>query len=632
MGKANSPLIQTPANSAAASLPADTAHTKCNGMPNDSENRITDAGAHSRMAHPLTHREAQYRSLFENTGAGTIIIEKDTTISMANSGFAKMLHCRKEDIEGKIKWPTIIAEKGDLDKMLRFHHLRRTQPAEAPREYEFKLLDMKGQKKDIWLRIDMINGTDRSVASLFDITRLKQTERSLRASESKLSGILEAFGGFTYTRTRDYRITYMNKTLQQQVGRSGIGEQCYRVIYRLERPCHWCNGGKACNGDTAKQEFLNPVDGRWYHAVFSPVYGDHDTITETQTVMIDINERKQEELQLKQKEAHLEKENTILRAAIKERYRFGDIVGKSAAMQKVYGLILRAAATDANVMIYGESGTGKELVARAIHKMSERSDQRFVPVNCGAIPANLLESEFFGFKRGAFTGAAQTKRGLFEHAAGGTLFLDELGEIKEEMQVKLLRVLEGSGFTPIGDLEVKKPDVRIISATNKNLVHLLDKGTIREDFFYRVHIFPIILPPLRERKDDIPLLIEHFLAKHGRTDTRTALRGHEMEALLRHDWPGNVRELENTLQRYINLNTLDFMGFPGRAADTAAGIPLQLYPMEQPLRSATLAFEKAYLLSLLNKHQWNRTKVAAILGIERKTLYLKMKASGLQGQ
>ncbi|MDA8139953.1 MAG: sigma 54-interacting transcriptional regulator [Desulfobacteraceae bacterium] len=611
--------------------PSGLLHDNITGMLKDLEGFVTDAGVQMRLAQTLSHREAQYRSIFENTGAGTIIIEKDTTISMANAGFAAMLGCGKEEIEGKIKWPALIAEAADREKMLRFHELRRTRPNAAPLEYEFKLLDITGQKKDIWLRIDMISGTDRSVASLFDITQLKKTERNLRASEAKLSGLLEAFGGFTYTCTPDLNITFLNKTLQRFIGREGLGRRCHQVIYNQEQPCAWCHRDIALGGETAKQEFLNPVDGRWYYAISSPVFGAGEKVIETQTVLIDIHERKQAELNLKEKEASLKKENLRLRAAIKDRYRFGDIVGKSPAMQKVYELILRAAGTDASVIIYGESGTGKELVARAIHQLSDRSTLRFVPVNCGAIPQNLMESEFFGYKRGAFTGAAQDKPGLFEHADGGTLFLDEIGEIREEMQVKLLRVLEGSGFTPIGGLEVKPTNVRVISATNKNLVQLLDKGVMREDFFYRVHIFPIALPPLRERKEDIPLLAEHFLAKHGRGRGATTLRGHEIEALINHDWPGNVRELENTLQRYINLNSLDFMGFPNRTTDTGAGLPLQYYPVEQSLRSAAQAFEKAYLSSLLNKYQWNRTKVAAVLGIERKTLYLKMKVLGLQG-
>ena len=194
-----------------------------------------------------------------------------------------------------------------------------------------------------------------------------------------------------------------------------------------------------------------------------------------------------------------------LRSSQHNRDRFGNIIGKSPAIQRVYELILNAAATDANVILYGESGTGKELVAHAIHEMSSRKSGSFVPVNCGAIPETLMESEFFGHRKGAFTGAIIDKHGFLDLADGGTLFLDELGEIGQSMQVKLLRAIDGGGFTPIGGSQVKTPDLRIIAATNRDVAEQVRKGVIREDFFYRIHVIPIQLPALRERKEDIPL-------------------------------------------------------------------------------------------------------------------------------
>jgi PAS domain S-box-containing protein len=582
-----------------------------------------------RMKKPQ-NSETLYRSVFETTGAGTIIIEKDTTISMANAAFAQLVGMTKAEIEGVLQWPSVIADPRDRQTMLRYHNERRSNPSAVPQAYEFKLLDKQGQKRDIWLRVDMIEGTDRSVASLFDITTLKKAERDLLASESKLSGILEAFGGYSYASDAGFRISYMNKTLKVLVGRDGIGELCHSTIHKLEQPCPWCGNPSVFKGETVKQELQSPMDGRWYIAISSPIFGINDTVVAQQSVIVDIHERKQAELALKEKEAYLKKENIRLRATIKERYRFGDIIGKSAPMQKVYEMILRAAAIDANVIIYGESGTGKELVARAIHTMSDRATHRFVPVNCGAIPPNLLESEFFGYEKGAFTGANQKKPGLLDYADNGTLFLDELGEIKEDMQVKLLRVLEGSGYTPIGGLAVKKPNLRIIAATNKSLAQLIDKGSMREDFFYRIHIIPIQLPPLRERKEDIALLVEHFLNKHGHSKETQPLRGHELEVLANHAWPGNVRELENTLQRYINLNSLDLMGFALNTGGPAGNHPgSHMHHGQRPLRETMRDLERTYIASLLELHRWNRTKVAAMLGVERKTLYLKIKNLGI---
>ncbi len=594
------------------------------------EGFIQDITEQKKIAEDLKASEMQYRSIFENTGAGTIIIEKDTTISMMNSGFAKLYGYSKEEVEGKVKWPSIIADPEEKEMMLRYHNQRRKTPEKVPVEYEFMLLDRSGKRKNIFLRVDIIAGTDRSVASLFDITSLKKAERYLRASESKLSGIVEAFEGFIYTCTKDYRISYMNKALKDFIGQGDESRRCYKAIYGLDGACPWCARDKVFNGETVKYEFKNPMDSRWYYAVNVPVYEADDTVTESQTVLIDIHQRKLAELAIRERESYLKKENTRLRATIKDRYKFGSIIGKSPAMQKVYELILRAAATDANVIIYGASGTGKELVARAIHDLSDRSDHRFIPVNCGAIPASLMESEFFGYKKGAFTGANQDKPGFFDNAADGTLFLDELGEITEEIQVKLLRVLEGSGFSALGESTIKRPNVRIIAASNKNLGELLEKGRMREDFFYRIHIIPIYLPPLCGRKEDISLLVEHFLKMYADPKGVAALRGHEMEALMAHNWPGNVRELENTLQRFINLNSLDLMGVPQGRLPVSKTSTITPAEKEMPLREAVFEFEKSHIANLLNKYQWNRTRVAALLAIERKTLYLKMKRLGIE--
>lgn len=595
------------------------------------ESFVQDMTGELDIARKLETRDAQHRSVFENTGAGTVIIEKDTTISMVNSGFAQMLGYNKEEIEGRLMLSDFIANRQDLEMMLRYHHQRRDNPKGVPIEYEFKMKDKTGGIRNIWMRVDLISGTEKSVASLMDITSFKQAKRSLQSSESKLSGILTAFGGYAYTVSRDLHLCFANAVLRDEIGHDRIGEKCHQAVFHLDEPCPWCSQEQILKGETVNQEFLNPVDGRWYFSVASPIYGTNDKVVERQTVIVDIHKRKQAELALKEKEAHLTRENLRLRAAIKERYRFGDIVGKSEAMQKVYELILRAADTDASVIIHGESGTGKELVARAIHQLGDRVKHRFVPVNCGAIPAHLMESEFFGHKRGAFTGANQTKPGLLDYADQGTLFLDELEEIGEEMQIKLLRALQSGDYTPIGGLETHKSNARIISATNKPLVQLLDEGRMREDFFYRIHIFPIHLPPLRERKEDIPLLVDHFLVKYGKEKGVHSLRGQELEMLMNHNWPGNVRELENTIQRYLSLNTLDFMNFSSAAAGISdEEMPVTIRTGQRPLRNIVDELEKAYILSLLNRYQWNRTRVADILGIQRKTLYLKLKKLGIE--
>ncbi|MBW1852363.1 MAG: sigma 54-interacting transcriptional regulator [Deltaproteobacteria bacterium] len=256
----------------------------------------------------------------------------------------------------------------------------------------------------------------------------------------------------------------------------------------------------------------------------------------------DATESKIRQMAMEEESERLLRENIELRLTMKDRYRFGEIVGRSPAMQKIYELIIKASTSEANVIIYGESGTGKELIARTIHERSNRKDRAFVPVNCGAIPDALFESEFFGYRKGAFTGASSDKPGFFDLAQGGTLFLDELGELAPEHQVKLLRVIDGGGYTPVGDNKVKKTDVRIIGATNRDLSEMIDKGLMREDFFYRIHIIPMTVLPLRYRREDIPLLMDHYMNIYGNGRKLSSIPGKVLEALYEHEWQGNVRE------------------------------------------------------------------------------------------
>ena len=332
----------------------------------------------------------------------------------------------------------------------------------------------------------------------------------------------------------------------------------------------------------------------------------------------------------KASETSLHEENIRLKANIKERYRFGKIIGKSPVMQEIYELILKAAASNVGVIVYGESGTGKELVAKAIHEMSDRKEKPFVPVNAGAVPETLLESEFFGYKKGAFTGANADKRGLLQQADKGTLFLDELGEISPNLQAKLLRAIEGGGFTPVGGLEAETSDFRVIAATNQDLKQQMKKGLMRKDFYYRIHIIPIHLPPLRERKEDIPLLIEHFMQNHPPSKNLPTITLRVMEALTSYDWPGNVRELQNTLYRYVTLGEVDFLGeqtiAPGGELSNFGENPR---PGKMALDQAVADSEKATIVNALNNYEGHKVKTAAALGISRTTLFNKMKKYGI---
>jgi transcriptional regulator with AAA-type ATPase domain len=303
---------------------------------------------------------------------------------------------------------------------------------------------------------------------------------------------------------------------------------------------------------------------------------------------------------------------------------FGPMIGKSRSLREAFEKMARTAPSNANVIIYGETGTGKELAAQTIHRLSPRRRKRFVPVNCGAIPEELIESEFFGYKKGAFTGAGTNKPGYLDWAHKGTLFLDEVGELSPAMQVKLLRAVDGGGYAPIGSQDVKKTDIRIIAATNNDLGENVCKGSMREDFYYRIHVLPIWLPPLRERKDDLPLLINHFLVRSNRGQTLPILPEKMMSLLKNYHWPGNIRELQNTIQRYVTLKEIGFLQSHQEIDKTTPEV-FSEFSSGQDLKSALEEFEKQYILHCLKATGWHKSKSCAILKINRKTLYKKMK-------
>ncbi len=334
----------------------------------------------------------------------------------------------------------------------------------------------------------------------------------------------------------------------------------------------------------------------------------------------------------------LRRENIHLREQIEEikgRFRFMGMVAKSEKMRQVFQLAQRAARYTTTVLITGESGTGKELVARGIHSAGSRSHMPFVTINCGGIPENLLESELFGFRKGAFTGADRDRKGLFEEAHGGTLFLDEIGEMPLFLQVKLLRVLQERVLRPIGDTQSKSIDVRVIAATARHLEKEVAEGRFREDLYYRINVFPIALPPLRERAEDIPFLAKHFMEKFS-ADMNKPIRGISppaMALLLEHVYPGNVRELENIIERAVVLAESEVIqpeDLPPHCRDRS-GAPGTAFPAVQgySIKAAQKAMEKALITRALMATRGNRTRAAQLLEISHPSLLSKMKAYGI---
>ena len=333
----------------------------------------------------------------------------------------------------------------------------------------------------------------------------------------------------------------------------------------------------------------------------------------------------------------LERENVLLKQQLRKKYQFENFIGDSKPIQKVFELIEKVADTDSTVLITGESGTGKELIAKAIHYNSYRRDNPMVVINCGAIPEELLESELFGHEKGAFTGAHKMRVGRFELANGGTIFLDEIGDMSPNLQVKLLRVLQEQKFERVGGTRTLEIDVRIIAATNKNLINAVNRSIFRQDLYYRLNVIPIKVPPLRHRKSDIPLLIDFFF-KRIDPRKRNGISGFSSEAgdaLVAYDWPGNVRELENMVERMsilANGDQVELEDIPesikGKGAKIEAvevTIPKDGIVFDQAVEE----YEKKLILEALNETNWVKTKAAKLLNINRTTLIEKMKKKKL---
>ena len=332
------------------------------------------------------------------------------------------------------------------------------------------------------------------------------------------------------------------------------------------------------------------------------------------------------------------RQNVALRAEIQGRYRLDRLLGKSAAMGRLFDMIRKIAPARTSVLLVGESGTGKELAARALHELSPRVGHAFVAVNCGAIPEALLESELFGHVKGAFTGAGADKEGLFEAANGGTLFLDEIGELPQSMQVKLLRALQERRVKRVGGVAEKEIDVRVVAATNRDLEAEVERGTFRQDLFYRLNVIQIRMPPLRERREDVPLLVEHFLrkfsAEHGRVITEVDPAA--MSALTAYNFPGNVRELENLIERAVTLSSDASIGVDElpelrtmgtRGARAVADLPMEGLNLEREVDS----FERAIILRALDRTSGNRTEAARLLGISFRSMRYRLSKLGIAG-
>ncbi len=474
-----------------------------------------------------------------------------------------------------------------------------------------------------------------AIETLQDITRRIKAEKELRASEGRYRKLAENVADGVIL-IQDESLKFANQAVAGIFGYDSSDSHLVKKVVDLiseEFKQSFGDFEKALEHDQSVESIsqlqTTKSDGKELLIEAHNSIIMWEGIPSILTTLRDVTETRLQEIAIREEAEHLRKENKRLRYSIKGQNRFGRIIGKSKVMHKVYDLILKAADTNNNIIVYGESGTGKELVAKEIHNMSERHNGEFVPVNSGAIPESLIEREFFGHKKGAFTGATMDTHGYLDLADGGSLFLDEIGDLSLNMQVKLLRAIEDGGYTPVGSNKVKTSDFRIISATNKDLKQMVNMGQTRKDFFYRIHVIPIHLPPLRDRKEDIPLLVNHFLQSLSDGEV-TAIPDEIMETLYDYNWPGNVRELQNMLRRFISVGSLDFIDLNSDSIPKRDKAPSDILENEnKDLFASVEDFEKGVIIKVLEKNRWHKEKTALELGISRRTLFRKLKMYGL---
>lgn len=449
------------------------------------------------------------------------------------------------------------------------------------------------------------------------MNRVSAGKRGLRTGAES---ILESISDGVFTVDADWRITSFNRAAEDITGirrRDAIGKTCSDVFRAsmCEADCALRHTVKTGNPIINKSAFIVSADGRR-----TPISVSTAILRDEQGRVVGGAETFRD-LSLVEE----------LRKELEGRFQVGDLVSRSAAMRRAFDLLPQIAASDATVLIHGETGTGKELLARAIHGASPRRNRPFVAIHCGALPDTLLESELFGYVKGAFTGAAKDKPGRFALAEGGTVFLDEIGDISPALQVRLLRVLQERTYEPLGGTQTMHANVRVIAATHRDLAALIRKGSFREDLFYRLNVVKVDLPPLRKRKEDVPLLVEHFVARFNRRQGKTVagVTADVMALLMAHDYPGNVRELENIIERAFVLcgtGKIERVHLPpeltGQPVATSA-------PVCDTIAVQTRATEAQAIRAALERHGFNRLAAAGALGLHKSTLFRKIKALGI---
>ncbi|MGA1825480.1 MAG: sigma 54-interacting transcriptional regulator [bacterium] len=585
-----------------------------------------------KLENKIKESEERLRAIIESIGSDRIvIIDKKLTISWAN----KLALEESGDIIGEsyydIYLPTqksnkpFFIQKTFEDKKVHFSE-----------EY----IQLGGKTNWFLSSSSPIIGIDDEVEAVVvtakNITKLKRLEIEIKESKHLLDKIMENMNDGIRVIDSKYNICFMNTNLIKKFGNQ-VGKKCYKIFGDGSSPCQFCEMSALIEKN---KESFSLIQGdntnRLIEISASIIKSDKDEQSVIE-VLRDITERKELEDRLHKSEERRAKE-------LMERYRFGNIIGKSPSMQKIYDLIEVVAQSKTSVLLQGDTGTGKELIARAIHYNSPFREKPFVELCCSVLSENLLESELFGHVRGAFTGAIKDKIGRFEMANGGTILLDEIGEISPSVQVKLLRVLQEREFIPVGGGKPVKVDLRIIAATNKDLKKAVERGEFREDLYYRLNVVLINIPSLKERKEDIPFLARHFLEKFKKIFNKNikVISPQTLDCLLQYDWPGNIRQLENAIEHacvkcdseIIIASNLPEEILAGNIMDNNKDVKTkQVIDTVDDVPDRNLrGIEVHELVKVLEETDWNIAKTAKILGIGRATVYRKISKYNLKSK
>ena len=595
----------------------------------------------SVLTRKLAADERRWRSLLENVNLIVLGVDKGGCVNFVNPFFNRISGFATEDVIGK---PLVeLFSEGDRQELEeRFTKAMRGDI----RPHATRALATKtGLSRQVnWFNTVLRDAGNQITGILSigeDVTELMQAQQALQDEKERMDVILSTLDTGLVLLDTDLNVVWINETLRKMFPEGvPLGSKCYDIAENRSAPCEDCGAVQSLkDGRVHVTERYNASIEKWVNIVSLPISDESGRIVQILEATTDITERKHTEeardrylVELETLKARLEDENIYLKEEIEDRQGFKEIVGRSNTILYVLEKVRQVAETDATVLIQGETGVGKELVARAIHNTSRRSQQPFIKVNCAALPANLVESELFGHEAGAFTGADRLRRGRFELADGGTIFLDEISELPLDLQSKLLRVLQEGQFERVGGSNTLKVDTRAIAATNRNLSEEVAEGRFRPDLFYRLNVYPITVPPLRTRREDIPLLVNHFVPQIAIRIGKTVdqIPPNVLEKLTAYDWPGNVRELINILERSVITSPDGVIRLPEEIADSSR--PAEKNEVSQIHLVDLKSVERDHIKSVLKAVGWRISGpkgAAKVLGLNPSTLRFRMKKLGI---